>query len=47
MSTTTLPDRLTQRIPGGDAGIIIATLAATYLAYVLIGIGLGTHSVDN
>ena len=41
MSTTTLPDSLTRRVPGGDAGIIIATLAATYLAYVLIGIGLG------
>ncbi|MFA1611996.1 branched-chain amino acid ABC transporter permease [Halobellus rubicundus] len=34
-------DDVAQRLPGGDAGLILAVLAATYVAYVLIGVGLG------
>ncbi|WP_435184710.1 branched-chain amino acid ABC transporter permease [Halobellus sp. EA9] len=34
-------DDVAERIPGGDAGLIVAVLVATYAAYVLIGVGLG------
>jgi len=34
-------DDVAERIPGGDAGLILAVLAATYVAYVLVGVGLG------
>jgi branched-chain amino acid transport system permease protein len=34
-------DDVAERIPGGDAGLIVAALLAIYAAYVLIGVGLG------
>ncbi|MBB6647178.1 branched-chain amino acid ABC transporter permease [Halobellus ruber] len=32
---------IADRIPGGDAGLIVAVLLVTYAAYVLAGVGLG------
>ncbi|WP_410767133.1 branched-chain amino acid ABC transporter permease [Haloferax sp. DFSO60] len=32
---------LADRMPGGDAGLIVATLLGVYLLYILAGIGLG------
>ncbi|RLM57288.1 branched-chain amino acid ABC transporter permease [Halobellus sp. Atlit-31R] len=34
-------DDVAARLPGGDAGLIVAVLLITYAAYVLIGVGLG------
>ena len=34
-------DDVAARIPGGDAGLIVAVLLVTYAAYVLAGVGLG------
>ncbi|QIB74827.1 branched-chain amino acid ABC transporter permease [Halogeometricum borinquense] len=34
-------DDLAARMPGGDAGLIVAVLLVTYAAYVLVGVGLG------
>ena len=34
-------DDVAARIPGGDAGLIVAVLLVTYIAYVLAGVGLG------
>jgi branched-chain amino acid transport system permease protein len=34
-------DRLTERLPGGDAGLIVLLLAVLYLAYVVSGVILG------
>jgi branched-chain amino acid transport system permease protein len=34
-------DDLADRIPGGDAGLILAALAGVYVAYILVGVGLG------
>jgi branched-chain amino acid transport system permease protein len=39
MSSTV--DRLTERMPGGDAGLIVLLLAILYLAYILSGVVLG------
>ena len=34
-------DDVSARLPGGDAGLIVAVLVVIYIAYVLIGVGLG------
>jgi branched-chain amino acid transport system permease protein len=34
-------DDLADRIPGGDTGLIVGVLLATYAAYVLVGVALG------
>jgi branched-chain amino acid transport system permease protein len=34
-------ESLTDRLPGGDVGLVVGLLAAVYLAYVLIGVVLG------
>ncbi|MUV57870.1 branched-chain amino acid transport system permease protein [Halogeometricum rufum] len=34
-------ENLADRMPGGDAGLIVAVLLVTYAAYVLVGVGLG------
>lgn len=34
-------DDIADRIPGGDAGLIVAALLVIYVAYVLAGVGLG------
>ncbi|WP_256545325.1 branched-chain amino acid ABC transporter permease [Halobellus inordinatus] len=34
-------DDVSARLPGGDAGLIVAVLLVIYAAYVLIGVGLG------